>query len=185
MVERWRNIGRPSGRHKNEARMYRKIDKESIIEAYLKSELSARGVASLLGVDHKTVTGILKDNQIPLDTSRRATKYSYNKHVFVEPTEAASYWLGFIAADGSVDKDNRFNVSLHLSDVEHLRKLRRFLGSNHPIRKTDRLACFDIKSKALCGILRGLGIIENKSKFDFEINPSYLTRHFFRGLVDG
>jgi hypothetical protein len=109
-------------------------------------------------------------------------------------TEAKAYWLGFIMADGCVTDRNRIKVAIAASDVGHVEKLRTALRSDHPVRITHSeggfnphdSAEFSIRSDALVAGLAAHGVCERKS---LTATPPMLsadmTRHFWRGMVDG
>lgn len=105
-------------------------------------------------------------------------------------TEEKAYWLGFLYADGAISKNNRvLELSLKISDIEHLKKFKLFLSSNIEI-KTDLYRCrFIIGSKQLCNDLIKLGCYNCKSlslEFPLEKQVSkYLQIHFIRGYFDG
>jgi hypothetical protein len=107
--------------------------------------------------------------------------------------EQTSYWLGFITADGHVHVVPGkgaywMKVVLQKGDAEHLRKFKRTLGADQPVRiRNDGQAHFQVHSKKLCCDLQKHGIAQRKSCFEI-VSPSvqeHLLRHFFRGFVDG
>lgn len=59
--------------------------------------------------------------------------HKMNHDFFSEPNEINSYWAGFIAADGHIDKDsNRISIKLHAKDSGHVLMLQEdieFTGS--------------------------------------------------------
>lgn len=133
-------------------------------------------------------------------------KYSYNKDYFkVIDTEEKAYWLGFLYADGCVNRlyHNDKLVSMNLEvglcqeDVGHLYKLSQCLESNVPIKKrtskcgskiyeSSRLI---ICSTKMCYDLWNKGCTPQKTytiKFpDNQIVPYEFTRDFIRGYFDG
>jgi len=116
-----------------------------------------------------------------------------NPFVFDNINEESSYWLGFLAADGSVSKDAKY-VELTLKDLEHVEKFRDFLESDHKISKrtvksngamTYRII---VGSTYLCNRLIELGIVNRKTYKELVI-PDEITnnnlRHYIRGYFDG
>lgn len=128
-----------------------------------------------------------------LKKSGRPAKHFCNTWVFDNPLSIdATYWLGFIYADGSVswvdcEGRSRFElqINVQLRDLGHLWKLRCLLGGD--VRITTSCARFGIGSKQLCHRLSQLGIMPQKSQYPLE--PPQLHGDakiaFLRGLFDG
>lgn len=113
-------------------------------------------------------------------------------------TSEALYWIGFLYADGHIEKD-RPRVALTLSEVDkhHLRKFGEFFGENLVIRKAEgrvmknngyvsnptfRVA---FSSKKIYQKLVDMGFTHRKT---YEIIPNDVlinSRDFWRGVVDG
>lgn len=104
--------------------------------------------------------------------------------------ETDAYWLGFLYADGCIASKYVLSVALSSRDVEHLRKLGRFLGkgSLHYQHKTNSFR-LTVCGKELISNLVSHGVIPRKtydtSAFVIEHLPADLKRHFIRGLFDG
>jgi intein/homing endonuclease len=149
-----------------------------------------------------TITRIAKDNQVSRKWLQNQFKlrgfiginlnYKFsNVNVFdIIDSEDKAYWLGFLYADGAVAKNDRvLELSLKLSDKEHLEKFKKFLNSDIEV-KTDSFRCrFSIGSKKLCSSLIKLGCVNKKSlilQFPTEQQvPKELQKHFIRGYFDG
>lgn len=126
----------------------------------------------------------------PVGNTKR--KYSLNQGYFAEiDTPEKAYWLGFIAADGSVSTsagDFYLRVELSRVDVGHLLKLADALESDVPVRLTKQdCASVTFHSKRLVEHLVALGVTERKS---LVIVPPLerlagLEAHYWRGLWDG
>lgn len=114
--------------------------------------------------------------------------------------EKKAYWLGFIAADGSVRKNvsGSFEFSLRLSgkDLTHLMKFRDHIGSSHKIKKGicvsplvreyHSYSSLRIVRKRFTDALIKLGIVQNKTLvLKFCEVPKNLINHFMRGYFDG
>ena len=128
------------------------------------------------------------------------TQYKVDDTVFDNiDTEEKAYWLGFIFADGYISsspiekgKNNNysFELSLKLSDLEHLEKAKKFFKYKRNIL-TDSFRCrLEINSKHLWETLNNLGCTPRKSlTLEFpNINifkDKSLIRHFIRGYWDG
>lgn len=134
------------------------------------------------------------------DNSDSYRKYTLDKDYFeVIDTEEKAYWLGFIAADGSVHPpERRLTVHLKREDREHLNKLNIALGTNRPIeditRYDKRYDCYrdssrvSFNSRKLLVDLEKYNIVRNKTKkyvptFNHIPNKHHLP--FWRGYVDG
>lgn len=131
-------------------------------------------------------------------------KYNVNNFIFSGPLdEEKAYWIGFIAADGCVGKDNRIQVKLKEQDYRHIEKFKKFLNYDGIIEKRSSQLGKSIRKKGLkkyynvnlvrayspkiCEDLKQYGIVRNKSlilKFPENI-PHELIRHYIRGYIDG
>lgn len=108
-------------------------------------------------------------------------------------TEHKAYWLGFIMADGCVDKDkNNFCIELNMIDLIHLKKFRNDINSSKPIiKRKDRDMCsIRICSKKLVSDLIRLGCVQDKTNNGFipnEIinNTQNIKLAYLRGYLDG
>ena len=114
----------------------------------------------------------------------------------------ALYWIGFLYADGHIEKSPRQRISLTLSemDKEHLVKYSKFFGTNIPIKDVTqenqkpapgqinfegRYLRVSFSSEIIYNRLKQLGFTNNKTMF---ITPHELlknSRDFWRGVVDG
>ena len=117
-------------------------------------------------------------------------------------SEEKAYWLGFIYADGSVDKYNkRLKVGVSITDIEHLEKLKHFLNHNRPFyfskekifnKEKDFLCkpmvCLCVYSVEIYNSLQVFGIVPNKTNnfcLDLSRISEHLHLHFWRGMIDG
>lgn len=110
-------------------------------------------------------------------------------------TEDKAYWLGFIYADGNINKaQNTLTIQLQGRDNGHLVKLNKCIEGNFSVK------CFDIikndKTYFMCRILvystkmskdlMDKGVVPHKTdKICFPDIPNHLIRHFIRGYFDG
>lgn len=134
------------------------------------------------------------------------SKYYYNKDYFsVINTSDKAYWLGFLYADGCINRYYRneklkaMNLELTLcdEDKEHLQKLIRCLETNIPIREKkvkfkDKIYIshrVSINCTKMCYDLIELGCTPQKTydvKFPtYEQVPYKYMRDFIRGFFDG
>jgi hypothetical protein len=133
-------------------------------------------------------------------------KYYYNKDFFEKiDTEEKAYWLGFLYADGCINriyhneklKAMDLEIGLCREDENHLRKFLNHLESNVDIKyKTSRFSdntyesCrINICCTKMCYDLINKGCTPQKSltlEFpDNNIIPKVLIKHFIRGYFDG
>jgi intein-encoded DNA endonuclease-like protein len=113
---------------------------------------------------------------------------TFNPHVFNKiNTEEQAYWLGFLFADGNIDENrNALELSLQISDKEHLEKFYKFLDCQRDV-KTDSYRCrTSLTHKDLIKDLVNIGCTSRKSlSIQFPILPKKLRKHFIRGYFDG
>lgn len=116
-------------------------------------------------------------------------KYICNDNYFSTLTQQNSYWGGFIAADGNIDKyNNRLTISLAIKDKIMLERFLSDLNSNYKIYYSNNSGCIIVSSKQ----------IVNDLKHHFNITPakSYtlqppnlielkLIDSYIIGLIDG
>lgn len=107
-----------------------------------------------------------------------------------------AYWLGFLAADGSVSTKNRLSFCLAEKDKNQVEKFRQFLEIEKPIKyvkktcKDKSFGAYDISvsNKRMVRDLSYYGIIPNKShkNINFLENiPESYRLYFIFGLLDG
>lgn len=120
-------------------------------------------------------------------------KYSYDENYFENiDTEEKAYWLGFIAADGSIGETCGLEISLSYKDIDHLYKFANNIGAEIDIISTRMVKEYKvcrifINNKKIINDLSKYGIIRNKGyKLDF---PNFLNdemlKHYLRGYFDG
>lgn len=125
-----------------------------------------------------------------------ATLYHINEDYFNQiDNEHKAYWLGFIAADGSIRERDRNYRSLRLTinlsnkDYNHLQKLQHDLSSNIPIKyrsSTDAASFVVTRKKIVEGLIKN-GVKKDKTQhLEWPTQLSYiLQQHFLRGYFDG
>ena len=110
-----------------------------------------------------------------------------NREAFVAPTLEASYWLGFLIADGCVTRVSTLSVNIQLADGEHLEKLRRFLEcEGNPVRREENRACvaFTVGRQMLRDMAEH-GITRRKSATAVAGRQMAQNPAFWRGAIDG
>lgn len=154
------------------------------LEAAYQEWLIEKNHIRKLAIKHKTkptsLTKYIKEKGHRLE--------SINIHMFDDiDTEEKAYWLGFLFADGSIDKNRPIlELSLKLSDQGHLQKFKNFLESSNNI-VTDSFRCrFTCGNKHFVDRLIQLGCTPKKSfTIEYPNIPKHLNKHFIRGFFDG
>lgn len=162
---------------------------EIIIEAY-KNGKSAQQLGLQHNVADVTITAFLCRAGVKIrNLSDVRRKYTVNENAFDVITPEAAYWIGFILADGNVYKhpkhSDQLNIGLKQSDVNHLKKLKRFLGCNKPLYYNKDAVFFNIYSNKLINRLEQFGIIPRKSLIAKPPKSLIDNQDFWRGMIDG
>ena len=176
----------------------------------LAAELSDEEIASRLGCARVTVTSARRRHRIPSFTERTGLKRRggqvtyggrrrsvlFQEDFFSElDTQEKAYFLGLLAADGSVARrGNTIEIQLAEPDEHILHKMVACIeGSGcvvRPHRRADRVKTFHrltLCSKQMAEDLRSWGLTPGKTE-NFEIRrpiPQEQLRHFVRGFWDG
>ena len=130
---------------------------------YLNTIVSLSKLSKQFKISRKGFTIWLKSRNVQIRNLQNETKF--NQHVFDSiDTEEKAYWLGFIFADGYVStRDNTFEVSLKLSDFEHLEKLKKFLEWSGTVKKDSFRCRLSVVNKHLKQTLVNYGCTPRKS----------------------
>ena len=119
-------------------------------------------------------------------------KYEIDDKFFDKLNPTNVYLMGFIAADGSIQKDGGIKIGLSSVDKSFLENIKNILHSNYPIRDYLTKDGFSIsefifRSKNIKKKLAEYGIVNNKTKtFNFPYNlPKEFYIDFIRGYFDG
>ena len=170
------------------------MNEETILKYEKGKELYLQGktlnqIKYELQLDPGKLSKYLKLNGVKIE--RLPHKKKINKNIFeVINTEEKAYWLGFLYADGYVGlTDNRVELTLQLSDVNHIEKFKTFLNSDCKISTNSYRSRLSIKDEKIKKDLINLGCTPQKSlilKFPTHDKvPKELIRHFIRGYFDG
>lgn len=119
----------------------------------------------------------------------------YNRHIFdIIDTEEKAYWLGFIVADGYLNKSkNMLRIKLGDKDKHHLEKFIKFLNGDISMLKSEKhIITGNIEwyvstyAPSICQALENLKVEQAKSgKEHIPAIDKTLYRSFVRGLWDG
>lgn len=178
-------------------------DYEEKIEKLYREGKTAIEIYALLGIKyHQPVYNLFKKKGWKRSGKINKKTYRVNEDFFrVIDTEEKAYVLGFICADGHVERD-RLCIGVATKDRDILEKIRIALQSNHPIKEMQKtnpykksprriltLAHLMIGSVTLVKPLIDMGLVGNKT---YTLNrdilkyvPKYLMRDFLRGYFDG
>lgn len=175
---------------------------EEITKLYQEGR-TAKEISSLLGFKyHQPVYNYFKKMGWERTGKTGKRIYKVNEDFFkCINTEEKAYILGFICADGHIERD-RLNITVSIKDKDILEKIRCAMHSNHPIkevqrtnpykktnRKTLTLVELMIGSVKLVKPLFDIGLTTNKTcTLNGDILkyiPKYLMRDFLRGYFDG
>lgn len=179
-------------------RKYRTIEEWTSIYTtlYLNDHLTVSDIARKLGHQISTVSRIFKKLKLPVQ-SNPEHKVLFDDHAFDIWNNISAYWLGFIAADGSIYAPKKtLSVSVKKDDKNHLYKLAQFLKTNKKIYEYERLLkgkpftqCYlNVVSRYLIDKLASLGIVQNKSNKDIDYLshiPDQYKLSFMFGFMDG
>lgn len=157
-----------------------------IIQLYHDKHMSARQIAKQYSVKGDVIIRILIQNGINI---RHKYKQEFNEHYFdTIDTPNKAYLLGFIYADGCVEKNNILSIVLHEKDIEILQMLQSELHATNPIKnvKGHPHVRIDFCSKYLCDVLKSIGCVHNKTfNLCFPNIDESLKYDFIRGFMDG
>lgn len=171
--------------------MIPKSEWQRIKETYEK-EGSFTRTAKIVGFPRRQVRQCLIEQGIEIVATK--DKYTLDERAFdTVDNELASYWLGFIYAEGCV-YDTALRINLHRRDMEHLEKIKSFLKTERPlllyIRKDENntpKALFSARNKHMSARLRQLGILPHRPNVLLCVSQiaQGMNRHFIRGYMDG
>jgi len=111
---------------------------KQLIEDYILGKTITK-IALSNNISRPTIRKILRNNNIygkrKIQPNFRKYKCDENYFNIIDCSNKA-YWLGFIAADGYIQKNNkRLTIELHIKDMSHLNNFIKDIKSNHPIKK--------------------------------------------------
>ena len=117
----------------------------------------------------------------------RHRKYQVNMNFVKTWSDDLAYCLGFITADGSVDKYS-MRIELHRKDEEALRFVRDKLSPTSPIKQThkNKAARLSVNSVELVKLLNQYNIFPRKTgREKMPVIPSEFLPSYIRGIFDG
>ena len=160
----------------------------------LANGLSYKKLAEEIQITPDTLSKLCRKNNIAKDNRR---KFTLNSFYFSKiDTKEKAYWLGFLAADGSINESRgRIDLELQTSDREHIQKFLTAIGSNKEIKERKvnhqqyNLAYCHLNSTQMVKDLIKLGLHQNKSldllfPTDEQV-PQNLKIYWILGYFDG
>lgn len=162
-----------------------------LVDEYLTTDCSYTDLAKKYNIP---------DHKIEYYFASRGIKRDYKKYienVFSNKTENSAYWIGFIAADGSLsDKRHSIEIGIQIEDINHLKKFSKFITYEDNlrigIREKTKSCRITVINQKIYSDVKKYNLMPNKSfkiRFDDIIsnfnNDSELIRHFIRGYFDG
>ena len=152
---------------------------------------SAYAISKEKGVSSGTIIRLLERTGCNVRSKSKAHQtYDICDNYFTKiDTPDKAYWIGFIVADGSIEKmcDSWvLSISLKESDRDHLLKFRKALSSTHPIKKYRAAYKIAIGNKTIGSDLVRHGIMPNKWQVVQPLKiEEHLLPHYWRGVFDG
>ncbi|MDA2299622.1 hypothetical protein PDN43_10210 [Bacillus cereus] len=165
-----------------------KLSKSEIMHLYTEGK-STSEIAMLANVSARYIRMVLSDNNVP----RRAIgslkrKYDITEDYFKTWSNNMAYILGFIAADGVIQKENQC-VSISQKESYILEDIKKELKTNQPLYQNKKTGVYmlNINSKVIKDDLMNIhGIMPCKSfNIEFPLVPEEYLHHFVRGYFDG
>jgi len=181
-------------------RKWTKKDIEDIISLYENEGLTIENIRASYKTRTQTIFDILRDNGVDTSKNERKSVNRLLKHDFFEviDTEEKAYFLGMLLADGCVRKQGSETptITLELIDLDVIEEFKKALNADSKISISDRQRhvnekptySISIRSSKMAEDLGKFGVIPNKTYQTTGMCvgiPSYLKRHYLRGLFDG
>ena len=154
--------------------------------------MMGRQICDSFGVRNAEVYRVLRRLGIKSRTSwALRARIPLDESAFDDVTEDSAYWMGFLMADGSVQRKDRVKLCLAIADIGHIEKFKIFLKAGHEIKrfhykhpKSRPGAGLTIHSQKIVARLAEFGVVPNKT-FTAKVINLEMNRHFWRGVIDG
>lgn len=126
-------------------------------------------------------------------TIKNASKYRkcFNAEILLEESPITYYWIGFLLADGHLEKDGRICLTTSNKDIDHLLEFAKYIEFEGKIRDNrDRNAhSIMFKNISVCSALKNkFNIHDNKTISPPRSNTIFdndLFKCLFIGFIDG
>lgn len=178
--------------HVGKARKLNLEEQKHLCEMYQTGLYTQHFLAQYFNCCSQVVSQTLREYNIPIIQHRNhfSDKQLNEDYFSVIDTEAKSYFLGFIMADGNIYK-NQLSIEIQLKDYDLLDALKKELNTSNAItyrkRKHTEMVCLRVVSRKMVEDLAKYGIVEDKTHKQKHLCPvpDHLLNHFLRGLLDG
>lgn len=174
---------------------------DKIIDYYCNFQYGQQKTAKLCGVTITQVRKTLLENHIKIRNFSEAAalsnqnrrKYNVNDYYFDKENSNTAYYLGFLAADGTVSKDgNQVKIGLSSVDKDFLEQMRKNLSIEKEIFTYETSNGFEVSelrftSARIKNKLAEYNIVPRKTytfSFPTNLNRKYWI-DFIRGYFDG
>ena len=161
-------------------------DIPKIIQLYQDQKMSARQIAKQYMVSGGVIIRVLAEHGIQI---RHRYKQTFDEFYFDNiDTHNKAYLLGFLYADGCVNKNNTISFTLHEDDKEILEMYVAELQATNEIThvKNKPHVRISLCSKHMCDTLIKMGCIHNKTfSLTFPQIRKEFKYDFIRGFMDG
>lgn len=168
-----------------------------------KSGKGIKAIRDELRMDEVVIKKFLKQEGILLTQSQVVQRNklkggSVNHEALDVLTPDALYWIGFLYAEGHIEKDRpRISLTISEIDINHLEKFSKFFGKGLTVRKVeDRVMKSNgyvsnptyrvaFSSERIYNRLKELGFTHLKTYESIPNEVCKYSRDFWRGMIDG
>ena len=170
---------------------------KKIIYNYTVLHYGQKKSGAFIPVSDKIVKKILLKYNIPIKNIQEtnANKLWVNHTFFQKQSEDMAYWIGMLASDGSVNKnENQIYIELQRKDKELLEKMNKVIGNERPVKDYETSKGYQnsklyFYSKQIKQDLQKYNIVPNKTYSEEYNFPEQLKikyyKDYIRGLFDG
>lgn len=169
-----------------------KEQEDTVCDLYINNHYSKRRISEITSLNTNIISKILADKKVPL-RNHGVCEFDENYFDSID-TQNKAYLLGFLFADGCIQKNNVVSIVVHEKDIEILHYLKSELSASNTISRIKHLTnngcSFHVRinfcSKHMCDSLIKLGCNRNKTRdLKFPNIPEEYKWHFIRGFMDG
>lgn len=126
----------------------------------------------------------LKANNLSLNRSNDFQRES-NMKILLKDVTKSFYWIGFLIADGYINKSIRLKLTLSIKDLNHLIKFSKYVECNN-IQKDDKTCTVTLQNKEICPkICKKFKINERKTYNPIDFNDYKFDRELLFSLIIG
>ena len=176
-----------------------RLKKEELRRLYLREKRSLEDIARLYGASRVAIWKYCRDvrltrrnrSEARLEAQKRSkvpqNYFDITENFFSKWSPEMAYVLGLITTDGCISRSGA--VSLYINDKDLLEKVKNIMGSSHAVKyygHQEGLYSFKFSRQKICGDLKRLGVLPNKSlNVRFPDVPNAFLIDFIRGVFDG